>query len=118
MKKIITTLILAIAITTFAMAQNSTTSADAAKATPTVNAADHMKSENAANCTPEMQKECTPEMMKSCGNADASASKSCCHATGATGDNKVGSTLGKEGDKAKTVTIGMSAKKPEKDDKE
>jgi hypothetical protein len=109
MKKIITTLCLVFAICTFAVAQSTTSTANTTKATPTVNATDKMESKDAANCTPEMMKEC---------KAGESGTKSCCSHAGAASSDNAGSTLGKEGDKAKTVTIGMSAKKPEKDDKE
>ncbi|MBK6729621.1 MAG: hypothetical protein IPG60_01230 [Bacteroidetes bacterium] len=105
MKKLFTTLTLVFAISAFAMAQSNSTTSEATKATTTVNAADHSQSTNAADCTPEKMKEC---------KEGASSSKSCCSSKSTSSNSSAASALGKEGDKAKTVSIGASAKKSEK----
>lgn len=110
MKKIVLTLSIAFAACTFAVAQSNQTS-DVTKATPVVNASDASEKSKDANCTPEMMKEC------SSADAKGSSAKSCCSSKSSSASSEASATpassLAKEGDKAKTVSIGMSAKKPE-----
>jgi len=105
MKKLFTTFALIVAMSAIAMAQSNSTTTETTKANITVNAADQSQNANPADCSPEMMKEC---------KAGNSGKKSCCSSKGNTSASSAAGSLGNEGDKAKTVSIGMSAKKPAK----
>ncbi|MFN3939643.1 MAG: hypothetical protein ACK4IY_03585 [Chitinophagales bacterium] len=122
MRKVLFTISIAFAACTFVVAQSNNT-ADVTKATPVVNASASDPSKE-ASCTPEMMKACGSDAAKcssdkaSCNSNEAksSSAKACCSSTSADAKATPASALSKEGDKAKTVTIGMSAKKPEQKD--
>lgn len=87
----------------------SSTAVSASEATPVVNAADHMDGQTAT-------KNCTPEAMKACGTAETKPA--CCAHKGSgeasASTESTGAALGKQATQCQSVSVGMSAAKPEK----
>jgi hypothetical protein len=108
MKKLFLTVCAVFVFGAVSFAQNST-AVSASEATPVVNAADHMDSQTAT-------KSCSPEAMKACGTAETKPA--CCAHKGSgeasASSETTGAALGKQGTQCQSVSVGMSAAKPEK----